>query len=141
MSILPMVDSLTVLELTGEQLIEALENGVSQYPRHEGRFPQVSGMSFSFDPSRSSGHRVVPNSVCVGEEQLVLNKTYKLCTKGYIAAGKDGYDVFRDCRILVTEEEGPILGSIVRNHFTVCKKVRNQLGCRSMVDGFTTSTV
>ena len=136
-----MVDSLTVLKLTGKQVITALENGVSQYPKHEGRFPQISGMSFTFDPSQPSGQRVIPDSVCVGGAPLVLNETYKLCTKGYIAAGKDGYDVFRDCEILVTEEEGPILGAIVRNHFTMCKKLRSPLGSRSEVDGFTSSTV
>ena len=131
-----------VLELTGEQLIAALENGVSQYPKHEGRFPQISGMSFTFDPSQPSGNRIVPNSVCVAGSPLVLNNAYKLCTKAYIAAGKDGYDVFRDRKILVSEEEGPILGAIVRNHFTVCRKFRNPLGSQSVVDGgFTSSTV
>jgi len=41
MAILPMVDSLVVLAVTGSQLIAALENGVSKYPALEGRFPQV----------------------------------------------------------------------------------------------------
>ena len=132
-----------VLELTGEQLITALENGVSQYPKHEGRFPQISGMCFSFDPSQTSGGRVVRNSVCIAGKPLILNNTYKLCTKGYIAAGKDGYDVFRDCKVLMNEEEGPILGAVFRNHFTMCRKLRSPLamGSRSVVDGFTTSTV
>jgi 5'-nucleotidase len=40
-SILPMVDNLVVVEVTGSQLLEALENGVSKYPALEGRFPQV----------------------------------------------------------------------------------------------------
>ena len=132
-----------VLELTGEQLITALENGISQYPKHEGRFPQISGMSFTFDPSQTSGNRIVQNSVYVAGKPLLLNNTYKLCTKGYIGAGKDGYDVFRDCKVLMNEEEGPILGAIFRNHFTMCQKLRRPLTMenQSMVDGFTTSTV
>ena len=40
---------------------------------------------------------------------LVLNNAYKLFTKSYIVAGKDGYDVFRVCKVLVNEEEGPIV--------------------------------
>ena len=32
--------------VTGSQLLEALENGVSKYPELEGRFPQLSGVSF-----------------------------------------------------------------------------------------------
>lgn len=41
MSILPMIDSLVVIAITGTQLVAALENGVSKYPALEGRFPQV----------------------------------------------------------------------------------------------------
>lgn len=41
MAILPMIDSLVVIAVTGMQLIAALENGVSKYPALEGRFPQV----------------------------------------------------------------------------------------------------
>lgn len=41
-SILPMMDESVVLEVNGAQLLQALENGVSQYPALEGRFPQAS---------------------------------------------------------------------------------------------------
>ena len=41
MSILPMIDALVVIAVTGTQLVAALENGVSKYPALEGRFPQV----------------------------------------------------------------------------------------------------
>ncbi len=37
----PYPDLVMQLELTGEQLIIALENGVSKYPALEGRFPAV----------------------------------------------------------------------------------------------------
>ena len=32
----------------GDQILEALENGVSQWPKLEGRFPQVSKIYFKF---------------------------------------------------------------------------------------------
>ena len=124
MSILPIVDSIVMLELTGLQLIEALENGVSQYPKHEGRFPQVSGLSFTFDPTHPSGSRIIIESVLVGGVHLDENATYKLCTKGYIGQhGKDGYDVFKNCRRIIPEDEGPVLFSIVRNHFEKCSRL------------------
>lgn len=119
-----------LLELTGEQLLKALENGVSLYPRHEGRFPQVSGMTFTFDPTQPSGQRVVRSSVRVGKSPLREAQTYKLCTKGYIGKqGKDGYDVFRDCKQLVKEDEGPVLFTMVREHFEACPR------CYEDVDG------
>lgn len=54
----------------GTQLVEALENGVSQWPKLEGRFPQVSGVRFAFDPSQPPGQRIVPGSVTVGGADL-----------------------------------------------------------------------
>ncbi|GMH67196.1 hypothetical protein TrRE_jg1432, partial [Triparma retinervis] len=122
-SILPMVDELCVIEMTGAQLLLALENGVSQYPRLEGRFPQVSGVSFTFDAGNPAGSRVVPGSVSfvtAAHESLPLEleRRYKIATKAYLAKGKDGYDVFKDCKVLVDGEEAPVLPALVRNTFT-----------------------
>lgn len=44
-AILPMVDTTCVLECTGAQIVTALENGVSQWPKLEGRFPQVGAVA------------------------------------------------------------------------------------------------
>ena len=39
--ILPYPDDTAVVEMTGERLLKVLENGVSMYPKTEGRFPQA----------------------------------------------------------------------------------------------------
>lgn len=122
MTILPMVDPLWKLEVTGEQILEALENGVSQYPKLEGRFPQVSGIRFTFDPSRPSGNRICESSVLIAEKTLQRTKKYTLCTKGYIASGKDGYSVFKHAETLLDHEAGIILHSEVRNLFQPCRQ-------------------
>lgn len=77
------------MEVTGDWLLEALENGVSLYPAAEGCFPQVSGMSFKFDPAQPAGSRVF--EVKVNGEALDAAKTYTLATVDSIAAGGDGY--------------------------------------------------
>jgi hypothetical protein len=46
-------------------LLEALENGVSAYPHLEGRFPQVAGIEFGFNPSKPKGQRIDPDRVKV----------------------------------------------------------------------------
>lgn len=81
-----MVDPLTVLSITGRQLLDALENGVSQYPRLEGRFPQVSGFTFMFDPKRSrpSGHRIQENSVTIQGETIDYDKVPHVILYPYI---------------------------------------------------------
>jgi 5'-nucleotidase len=43
------MDPMVLLEISGDALLEALENGVSQYPKLEGRFPQVLPNSASFN--------------------------------------------------------------------------------------------
>ncbi|KAJ1726230.1 hypothetical protein LPJ61_005332, partial [Coemansia biformis] len=55
----PFQDPTVVIKLTGEQIRLALENGVSKWPEHDGRFPQVSGIRYTFDPTRTPGDRIV----------------------------------------------------------------------------------
>ncbi|KAL7528934.1 hypothetical protein ACHAWF_002771 [Thalassiosira exigua] len=69
-----LVNELAVIEVTAERLLLALENGVSQYPAMEGRFPCVDGVRFSFDPSKPAGSRVVPESVYVRDRPLVVRR-------------------------------------------------------------------
>lgn len=101
LKILPMIDPLVLLKISGQQILDSLENGVSMYPKLEGRFPQVSGVSFAFDPEKPAGKRVSPDYVKIGDEYLDLKKTYRLVTKAYLAAGKDGYDVLGKCEKVV----------------------------------------
>lgn len=82
--------------------MEALENGVSMYPKLEGRFPQVAGVSFAFDPSKPPGQRVDPAFVRVGDEYLNLQQTYHLATKSYMHSGCDGYTMLRNCPTFVS---------------------------------------
>lgn len=85
-TIMPMMDAMIVLSATGEQIWKALENGVSQWPKLEGRFPQVSGIRFAFDPSKPAKQRIDPKYIKVGDEYLNLNAKYRLVTKGKLLA-------------------------------------------------------
>lgn len=113
MNIFPFSDPCVVLKCSGKTLLAALENGVSKYPAHEGRFPQVSGIRFAFDPSLEPGNRIV--KVTVGEERkpLDMDATYTLATRAYLSAGHDGYECFKGCEYVVSEELGSLLSSIV----------------------------
>ncbi|PNW85315.1 hypothetical protein CHLRE_03g180600v5 [Chlamydomonas reinhardtii] len=125
-AILPMVDETVVLECTGAQVVAALENGVSQWPKLEGRFPQTSGVKFKFDPSKPAGERVVPGSVCITDfddtiddekTPIQMDKKYRVAVKEYLAKGKDGFDVFTECKVLVDAEAGVVLPTALKNHF------------------------
>lgn len=94
---------LFVLHSSGEKLVQALENGVSQYPKLEGRFPQVAGVQFVFDPKAEPGSRIIRDLVKVGDEYLVPDMKYRLVTKAYMHQGRDGYNMLIDCPILVKQ--------------------------------------
>ena len=86
---LPFGNVVVKLGLKGSQIWEALENGVSQVEQNAGRFPQVSGMSFTWNPKAEVGSRVV--SVEIGGRPLSKGKTYTVATNDYLANGGDGY--------------------------------------------------
>jgi 5'-nucleotidase len=94
-AILPYEDALVVVEVKGAALKATLENGVSlsREDAKPGRFPQVSGLRFTFDPARPAGDRVV--DVKVGGKPLDLDATYRLATLSFLASGKDGYEVLK----------------------------------------------
>lgn len=98
MTVLPFSNYLVALDLTGQQIIEALENGVSQVKDLAGRFPQVSGLRFVWDPNAEVGKRVVSVEVKNPDgtyQPIDPSKTYRIVTNNFLAQGGDGYTVFQ----------------------------------------------
>ncbi|KAF2449566.1 5'-nucleotidase-like protein [Karstenula rhodostoma CBS 690.94] len=121
----PFEDPVVVMEVTGKQIWEALENGVSSYPALEGRFPQVSNIVFNVDYSQPPMKRV--SSVEIGEEPLDEKREYKLVTRGYMGRGKDGYTSLLieeeggTAKETVSEENGVLISTILRQYFMSLK--------------------
>ncbi|WP_338786733.1 bifunctional 2',3'-cyclic-nucleotide 2'-phosphodiesterase/3'-nucleotidase [Metabacillus sp. FJAT-53654] len=97
LTVLPFANTLVTLDLTGQEIIEALENGVSQVEDIAGRFPQVAGLKFGYDPNKPTGSRVHSVEVKTesGFEQIKLDESYTVATNAYIADGGDGYTSFK----------------------------------------------
>jgi 5'-nucleotidase/UDP-sugar diphosphatase len=91
---LPYDHYLLAIRLTGAQLKQALEHGVSHLGKPSHRFPQVSGLTFTYRPSAPAGSRV--KDIAVGGRPLDLKKQYVVATTDFLAAGGDGYKVFGD---------------------------------------------
>ncbi|WP_335870587.1 cell wall-binding repeat-containing protein [Bacillus sp. 2205SS5-2] len=93
---MPFGNTLVTLDLTGAEVVEALEHGVSDVENGAGRFPHVAGMKFSYDASLEIGSRVLSVQVMTenGYEDIDVDKTYTVATNNYIAGGGDGYEVF-----------------------------------------------
>ncbi len=58
MTELPFGDVTVLIELSGADLLAALENSVSEVERGSGRFLQIAGMTMVYDPSATRGKRV-----------------------------------------------------------------------------------
>jgi 2',3'-cyclic-nucleotide 2'-phosphodiesterase (5'-nucleotidase family) len=89
---LPFRSHVTVIDITGENLRQALENSVSKVEVENGRFLHVSGISFTYSPEKPSGERI--RTIHVNELALDPQQTYSVATSDYLANGGDGYDVF-----------------------------------------------
>ncbi|KAF9630964.1 5'-nucleotidase [Lasiodiplodia theobromae] len=115
---LPFEDPTVVIRVSGQAIWAALENSVSLYPALEGRFPQVSAISFDFDASMPPFKRV--KSACIGGLPIKLDAKYLLATRDYMARGKDGYTslVGDDVEVVVGPEEGDRIYKIVLDAFS-----------------------
>eukprot|EP00971_Amphidinium_carterae_P240768 4779849-Amphidinium_carterae.1 len=91
--------------MTGKELLEVIENGVSQWPKLEGRFPQVSGLAFRWSSTQPGGHRVLADTVLVAGNQLQQDKVYTVGTKEFMRKGRDGYDILAHCKCIAGSED------------------------------------
>jgi 5'-nucleotidase len=98
LTVLPFQNTLSTFETSGEAILAALENGLSQFEENAGRFPQVAGMKFTFDPEQPAGARVSDVMVGSGDAwvPLDLGAVYKVVSNNYIRGGGDGYRMFMD---------------------------------------------
>jgi 5'-nucleotidase len=85
---IPIMDVIIVLEISGADLITALEAGVCKYPSYDGRFPVVSGIEFTFVGNEEPSKRVNAENVFIGGQKLQLDKLYSLAVKSFIGNGK-----------------------------------------------------
>ena len=118
---MPFGNVVVKLKLTGAQIWEALENGVSQVENIAGRFPQVSGVSFTYNPKAQAGSRVV--SAKIGGQPLNKGRNYTVATNNYAAGGGDGYKVFKKGEVLINASKATIMASMVMDYIKANRSV------------------
>lgn len=91
---MPFNNKVVVVRYSGDNLLGMIENSVSQYPLLAGRFMQVSGIKFSFDPTKAAGERVTTAMATDNDGNLVNitpDKSFNVAINEYTYAGGDGY--------------------------------------------------
>ncbi|MFF2909416.1 5'-nucleotidase C-terminal domain-containing protein [Paenibacillus sp. NPDC057934] len=107
LSVMPFSNSLVALKVTGQEIIESLENGVSGLESDQGRFAQVSGMKYTFDSKKKpeiinpttnvleqKGERMVSVEIKQADGSYAAidpNGYYILSTNSFMAGGGDFY--------------------------------------------------
>lgn len=106
LTVLPFGNLTATVTITGAGVIEALENGVSQVVVTDGvvvrdgatgRFPQVAGLRFSFDPTQEAGSRIVSVEVRGADGTFApidTEASYVVATNDFARNGGDGYEAF-----------------------------------------------
>lgn len=128
---LPFLNKAYVLEISGADLMRAVEEGFAGAENEVGRFPQVSGLKIRADVSRAEGKRVV--SLLANGLPVQPRKTYRLVTNDYLAKGGDGYRSLAKARVIVGEEDASLVTSIVIAHLESRKTVSPRLEGRIIV--------
>ena len=133
LSILPYSNDVMTASLSGQTLLDALENGAARLPVADGKFLQVSGMTFTIDQTKEStvqydsdGHFVAVmgdyrvTDVRVGGEPLDLTAEYTVTTSDYLLSGANGYDMLKEADVL--------LNMMTPDNEVVEKYIRDTLG-------------
>jgi 2',3'-cyclic-nucleotide 2'-phosphodiesterase (5'-nucleotidase family) len=135
LSVLPFGNVVATLSLNGAELKTMLENGVSQMPAANGRFPQVSGLCFTYDIQAAPGSRVTgavrqaADGSCTGAPvDLTAASTYSLAENDFMADGGDGYPVFRP-RITTREIMDETVADYIAANTPVPAPLQNRIVC------------
>lgn len=99
LTVLPFSNTLATVDISGADVIEALENGVSDVENGAGRFSQVAGLKYSYTLSKPVGERV--SDVMVrgeGDAWVPIDEeaTYTIVTNNYVRGGGDGFATFAE---------------------------------------------
>ena len=112
LTVLPFQNTLSTFTISGEALMAALENGVSQIEEGSGRFPQVAGLTMTVDPAAEPGSRV--SDVMVGGAPLDMAANYGMVSNNFVRNGGDGYSMFEDAADAY--DFGPDLADVVAEY-------------------------
>jgi 5'-nucleotidase len=85
--VVPFGNELIVKSISGDVLLKMLEE---QFGPDRRRIMQVSGLTYTYDPSRPAGQRVIRDSVRIGGAPLDLKRHYRLATSNFLWDSGDG---------------------------------------------------
>lgn len=111
---LPYHDVGVVLSVTGQQLLDSVEAGLSAVEHVQGRFPHLSNARVVADISKPPGQRV--KEISVGGRPLDRKAHYRLATSSFLANGGDGYGLLSVAPRLVEDRAADFVSTQLIAH-------------------------
>ena len=102
LAIIPFSNPVGLYECSGKTIAEALEYGVSKVEKKAGCFLQVSGISYTYNPEKKTGHRIV--SILIDGKPIVMDKKYTVAMPTFIFKGGDGFTMFKNSKELISAD-------------------------------------
>jgi len=137
LAVLPFGNIVVTLQVNGAELKSMLENGVSRMPAVDGRFPQVSGLCFTYDIAAPAGSRVTgavrqaADGSCTGPAvDLTAASTYTILENDFMANGGDGYPNFAS-RMATLDIMDQVLADYVTASSPLAPAIQGRITCTS----------
>lgn len=135
LTVLPFGNVVVTLSVNGAELKTMLENGVSSMPGVNGRYPQVSGLCFTYDIAAPAGSRVTgavhqaANGSCTGTSvDLTAASTYTIAENDFMANAGDGYPNFAS-RMVTREIMDQVLADYVTASSPISPSIQGRIVC------------
>jgi 2',3'-cyclic-nucleotide 2'-phosphodiesterase (5'-nucleotidase family) len=137
LTVLPFGNVVATAPVTGAQLKTMLENGVSLMPTANGRFPQVSGLCFTYEITAAVNSRVTgaveqaADGSCTGPAvDLTAGTTYTVAINDFMAMAGDGYpnlvSVLNTPEIRTMDE---VLADYVEANTPISPTIQGRISC------------
>ncbi|MGI6655414.1 MAG: bifunctional metallophosphatase/5'-nucleotidase [Desulfobulbus sp.] len=128
---IPFANTLMLLTMDGATLLAALEHGLARYEEGKGRFLQVSGLRYSFNPHNAPGSRLVTAEI-TGTNGTWLpvrdRSVYRVAISSFQAKGGDGYSMLaglkgKDSELSLSD----VLRLYLQSHSPVPVRLENRI--------------
>ena len=117
LTVQPFGNTLTLLELTGRQIMEVLNYAANVKPGN-GAFLHVGGLKWTLNRKEEKG---LAENVMVGNAALDMDKTYTVVTNNFMASGGDGYKMLQG---LPSLDSGYVDADALKEHIQKLGKLK-----------------
>jgi ABC-type branched-subunit amino acid transport system substrate-binding protein len=134
---LPFGNTLVVLEVTGRELVAALDHGLTHAGGEKtGAFPSLAGMQVNYCDRMACSDALLEGGVVtnltIEGTAVEMDKTYQVATNEFLASGGDGYTMLEEaCQRGNCRETNTLVVDLVaqefRTHSPVTREIEQRL--------------